>query len=305
MYNNLEQIYQTKKKIISKRTKINTNLLIKAYDGIVKQKTITEIHRDIRRILIKNDCYDKYIENYVRKVVKKAKQTEDYDKLFNDMLIEGINAIVFSQARKMESNMKDEVIHNMVEKNRWDLKNKVFGEDEVIKAKIFYLASHHIDSAEDHRQWQGKIYVDKNWEMLLNKYPETKKKVKKFIEEQDIRDFQWVIGKPVYFITRPNCRHYFKPLTIEQALSFSPTTLLHRYNMTHSVGKQDMKPIKTSGSVTYTRSNIENIIKKYQERLDYHEGLYKVKQTDEMKRYVDKDKLLIKKWKEYLSGKRG
>ena len=307
MYNQLEQIYQQKKKIISKRTQVNSNVLVKAYEGLIKQKSVTEIHRDIRRILIRADCYDKYVENYVRKVVKKGKRlknTEEIDLLFTDMLYAGLNSIVYKQAREKEGKQKEEIIEKMVDKNRWDVTHKVFdGEDKILSAKIIYLASSHLDSALDHKDYQGKMYVDKNWEMLLKDYPKTKALVKQFIEKKNIKTFQWVIGKPVWFITRPNCRHYFKPITLEQALDNSESALLKKFNMLHATGYENMKPIKTDGKGVYTRENIENIIKKYKQRLYFHEGLYKVNPTDLMKGYIDKDKLLIKKWQSYLNKK--
>lgn len=285
-------------------TKINTNLLIKAYDGLVKKKPINEINRDIRRILIKNDCYDKYVENYVRKVVKKGKKTTDLDKLFDDSLLIGLNAIIFNKARKQESKEKDEIIDNMIKKNRWDIENKVFEDKTIRNAKIFYLASQHLDSAKDHKDYQGKIYVDKNWNLLLKSYPNVKKEVGEYIEKNHIQTFQWVTGSPVYFITRPNCRHYFKPITIDQAINESASSLIKRFKMIHTVGKENMKPIYSDSGASYTRNNIENIIKKYEERLEYHEGLYKVNPSDELKRYIDKDQLLINKWKQYLRGKK-
>lgn len=82
---------------------------------------------------------------------------------------------------------------------------------------IFYLASEHADSADDHANFQGKIYVLENWESKITD-SETREKVRNFIREKDIRTIEWVKGEPVYFNTRPNCRHYFIPITIEQAM---------------------------------------------------------------------------------------
>ncbi len=82
---------------------------------------------------------------------------------------------------------------------------------------IFYLASEHADSADDHANFQGKIYVLENWESKITD-SETREKVRNFIREKDIRTIEWVKGEPVWFNTRPNCRHYFIPITIEQAM---------------------------------------------------------------------------------------
>ena len=82
---------------------------------------------------------------------------------------------------------------------------------------IFYLASEHADSADDHAPYQGKVYVLENWESKITD-SETREKVRNFIREKDIRTIEWVKGEPVWFNTRPNCRHYFIPITIEQAM---------------------------------------------------------------------------------------
>lgn len=82
---------------------------------------------------------------------------------------------------------------------------------------IFYLASEHADSADDHAPYQGKVYVLENWESKVAD-EELREKIRKFIVKNNIRTLEWVKGAPVWFNTRPNCRHYFVPITIEQAM---------------------------------------------------------------------------------------
>ncbi len=84
---------------------------------------------------------------------------------------------------------------------------------------IFFLASSHADCADDHVDYQGKIYVKENWQRFIK--PEKIAEIQDFITKKDIKTMEWVIDKPVYFTTRPNCRHYFAPITIEQALGKS------------------------------------------------------------------------------------
>ena len=81
---------------------------------------------------------------------------------------------------------------------------------------IFYLASEHADCADDHASYQGKLYVNEKWETIISD-KDLKERVKSFIQKNNIQTLQWVKGKPVWFTTRPNCRHFLMPITIEQA----------------------------------------------------------------------------------------
>ncbi len=82
---------------------------------------------------------------------------------------------------------------------------------------IFFLASEHADCADDHAKSQGKLYVNENWEQVIADN-ELRERIRNFIGRNDIQTIQWVKGPPVYFTTRPNCRHFFIPITVTQAL---------------------------------------------------------------------------------------
>ena len=86
---------------------------------------------------------------------------------------------------------------------------------------IFYLASHHANPAQDHEFWEGKLYVDRFWRNTVHAtYPgELIKKIERFIKSNDIKTVQWVTGFPVYFITRPYCKHFFIPVPTQEVLS--------------------------------------------------------------------------------------
>lgn len=82
---------------------------------------------------------------------------------------------------------------------------------------IFYLASEHPDCADDHKNYQGKMYIKSNWKSII-KQDELIPKIETFINNKRMMTIEEVIEKPVWFSTRPNCRHYFTPITIKQAL---------------------------------------------------------------------------------------
>ena len=228
-----------------------------------------------------------------------------YDVFKKEDAYQQMKLFSYEYAKKEETKLKKQIIDDSIDdsfdyliKIDWGDRNKA--EEQVEKAKIFYLASSHDDCAIDHLDWQGKIYIDENWKKLI-KSAELKKKIQNFINQNEIKTFQWVIGKPVWFITRPNCRHYFKKLQVKEVMENDLNTLIKINKMHRKIGSKDQQTIYHSTKKSwYTRENIENIIAKYEDRLSYHKSLYDVQPNEELKKEIEKDKLLIKKWKAYL-----
>ena len=92
---------------------------------------------------------------------------------------------------------------------------------------IFYLCSHHANPAEDHKDWEGRIYIDRFWRSTVQGvYPESvMKQVESYVKDNDVRSVQWVTGEPVYMITRPYCRHFFIPVPTSEVLEGSVAEL--------------------------------------------------------------------------------
>lgn len=130
---------------------------------------------------------------------------------------------------------------------------------------IFFIASAHADCADDHIDYQGKIYVKEDWQRYIK--PERIDEIQSFINKNNIATMEWVISKPVYFTTRPNCRHYFRPITIEQALNKSLNEL-HKELNTKKPKTSESKEItaKRYNALKEQRKN-ERAIRKYKEKL--------------------------------------
>lgn len=81
---------------------------------------------------------------------------------------------------------------------------------------VFWLVSSFGDSAKDHVDYQGKIYIDRDWESMVDE--ETREKIQNYINangtmiKQDVEE-----GEP-YLTTRPNCRHRWMPMSTEEVL---------------------------------------------------------------------------------------
>lgn len=199
------------------------------------------------------------------------------------------NTISYQVATHYESDSKAELLKLEIDRNRG------FG-----NPRVFYLASSHNDCAEDHIDYQGKIYIDEKWKDLV-KSKEIKDEIQKYVNIHNTKTFQWVIGKPVWFITRPNCRHYMKALTTEDVLGHSVDVLTRNHKLHTKIGKEITKTIKhPTNKEWYKEENIIDIIKKYKERLEYHKSLWEVKKSQPIKRAIEKDKLLIEKWEKVL-----
>ena len=83
---------------------------------------------------------------------------------------------------------------------------------------VFYMCSIHSHPAEGHKDWQGRIYVDRYWESVLEGQPEMQKKVAAYIRNHDTLTVQEICGEPVYLLTRPYCKHFMISLDTDEVL---------------------------------------------------------------------------------------
>ena len=246
------------------------------YEDVLKHKPIRQIHEDLLKATINSN---KTLEAYFHRLANRAKKLdkgagEYYGAGGLDVLAVALinlfsknannyeaTVLINSEIRKYESEMKAEILKNAWKENR-------------LNGKIFYVASKHADSAKDHEPWQGRIYVDRYWHNY-----DTDGRLGKFIRENNIQTAQWVTGKPVWFITRPNCRHYFTNYTIEQILS----------------GKYRIPNRKIGDRRLQTPAGVN--LEYYENRLKMLLTLYKKHPTALLKKQIKKTRLLITKWR--------
>lgn len=249
------------------------------YNDVLKHKSIKEIHADLLKSTINPN---KVLLGYMVKLSNRVKKLDKgagayYGTGGLDILAVAIidlfakqavnyNAtkVVNSEVRKYESDQKWEILDNSWKENRKS-------------GRIFYVASSHKDSAKDHEPWQGKIYVDRYWHNY-----DYDGRLEKYIRENDIRTVQWVTGKPVWFVTRPNCRHYFTTYTTEEILG-------GKFKVPHrKIGDKRLQ--------TPRDANLQY----YEDRLRLLQNMYKKYATPNLKRQIEKTKLLISKWKKLI-----
>lgn len=220
----------------------------------------------------KTPVSDKYLLAFAIKLTNKAHKIQAESS--------GLLAIALLDLFKRDnSNEKAKKVINHQTQRRAEEEKEVAIDDFIDKSRDngewFYLASSHDDCAADHKAYQGKLYVDE-------KAPED---VIEFARKRGLYTVQWVMNGPAWFITRPNCRHFFVSLTLKQVMKNSVKKLKKRYN-THSMeGHKALATPKTEA------------IAEYEDRYKLLKKLYNEYPTDNLKAEILKVKLLLEKWK--------
>lgn len=123
---------------------------------------------------------------------------------------------------------------------------------------IFFLCSYHNNPADDHKDYQGRIYVDRFWRQKVS--GREYYSVLSYIKNHNIMTIQEVMGEPVWLSTRPYCRHYFIALDTGTVLHNSRNKLVKEYGMTYEKGWD------TEGYYKLRDSVYENLDNKYPHR---------------------------------------
>lgn len=253
------------------------------YKGRLDLKSVKQIHKELYLATINSKASEKSkMFHYAYRLSSKLAKVSDkfmidnnhYSANEGDLLAVSLYATlkhwnVFDNFKVMINN---ELMHHEGEIKTEMLEN--LWQEGRKSGHIFYVASSHADCAKDHQDYQGKIYVD----AYFNRH---NKELCDFIRENQFRTVQWITGKPVYFITRPHCRHYFKQYTFEQIRD-------GRYHIPHR--KKGMKTMQTPRGAT---------IEQYKERLETLKALYNAHQSRFLKEKILKTRILIQKWEDY------
>lgn len=167
-------------------------------------------------------------------------------------------SLVNQEVRNKEASVKERIIRQLTS---YGIENR----------EHFALVSKHLDSAIDHLNYQGKLYLLTNdlqeSELLLANRLGINKTLASVMHD-----------KP-YLITRPNCRHYFITLSESDIGSKSVDTLLKENNMITKVGSRVIKNLRNNTSI----------------KLNYYKELYKVRRVPYLASRIKKLKELVEK----------
>lgn len=167
-------------------------------------------------------------------------------------------SLVNQEVRNKEASVKERVIRQLTS---YGIENR----------EHFALVSKHLDSAIDHLDFQGKLYLLTNdlqeSELLLANKLGINKTLTSVMHD-----------KP-YLITRPNCRHYFITLSESDIGDKSVDTLLKENKMITKVGSRVIKNLRNNTSI----------------KLNYYKELYKVRRVPYLASRIKKLKELVEK----------
>ena len=229
---------------------------------------LRQLEKDFKKYGI-NTPICKSCLNLARFLAKKLKQdTQETDgiilatllmKRFEKLRVyQRFISLVNQEVRNKEASVKERVIRQLTS---YGIENR----------EHFALVSKHLDSAIDHIDFQGKLYLLTNdlqeSELLLA----SKLGINKTLAS--------VMHDKPYLITRPNCRHYFITLSESDIGSKSVDTLLKENKMITKVGSRVIKNLRNNTSI----------------KLNYYKELYKVKKIPYLAKRIKKLKELVEK----------
>ena len=249
------------------RVALITALYISLLDGY-------SLNKRIKRIV--GDNQDEAILIMVAMIIamyKKLKKVEGSNNLAEEIehshILEQTHSEAYKAQRKIIGEQKEAFIMSNLQAN-------------AMNKKWFYLCSSHADSAKDHAPWQGKVYIDDNCD---------DEKCLALARMYHMKSYQWVVGKPVWMVTRPNCRHYFKALTYNEVAGKTYDSLIEEHKMHRKIGNRPIMQTLKGGD------NVQIVIKSYEERLRLHVSMYKARPNEFLRLAIKKDKFLLNKWK--------
>lgn len=167
-------------------------------------------------------------------------------------------SLVNQEVRNKEASVKEKVIRQLTS---YGIENR----------EHFALVSKHLDSAIDHADYQGKIYL------LTNDLQESELLLARKIGIN--KTLSSVMHDKPYLITRPNCRHYFITLSESDIGDISVDTLLKENKMITKVGSRVIKNLRNNTSI----------------KLNYYKELYKVRRVPYLAGRIKKLKELVEK----------
>lgn len=148
-------------------------------------------------------------------------------------------------------------------KTRTVIKQEIVNNQAKMGAKlgiVFYMCDVLGDSADDHEDFQGKVYYNADAFIPDN--------VQEYIDANDILSMQEVMLGDPFLTTRPNCRHNFHAVPTQDVLIDTPKEILDNYGLVKGEYKE-----QNYGLTQQQRLN-ERTIRKYKTREQTAQKLY-------------------------------
>lgn len=237
-------------------------------DDLQINALLRQLEKDFKKYGINTPIYKKCL-NLARFLASKLKQDrQELDgiilatllmKRFEKLRVyQRFISLVNQEVRNKEASVKESIIRQLTS---YGIENR----------EHFALVSKHLDSAIDHIDFQGKLYL------LTNDLQESELLLARKIGIN--KTLASVMHDKPYLITRPNCRHYFITLSESDIGSKSVDTLLKENKMITKVGSRVIKNLRNNTSI----------------KLNYYKELYKVRRVPYLASRIKKLKELVEK----------
>ena len=179
------------------------------------KKQVNSISKEVNEGLLQlgNNAVNAY-QRTLNDIFLKVKSASDLKEQLSKHLASGLDIdVIYRDGKKYAFDTYFEM------KARTDIQQDI-GSNMIAAGKengiIFYITSFYGDCAPDHADYQGKIYVDKDWESLA---PNDRiDEIRSYINSNKILTVQEVTENKPFLTTRPNCRHYFQYISIDEVL---------------------------------------------------------------------------------------
>lgn len=265
---------------------------------IRKELQIVSVHIGLTAAEI-NQLWGQFLKTYLeisrktfsslRKIELRFGKKEDYEESLKQRRATIYDSIRVRIMRNDLVKLANEMMYQYEYRRKHDA---IFGTDGLLDQKDdlenytpFFLASSHPKPAKDHADWEGKVYYDEDWEKYVS--DQDADRIRAYIRNHKLRSVQWVVGPPVYLVTRRNCKHYLRPIPLEEVLHSSAKSLLKK----HKMYMPNEKPV--SRDVLYYRE--------YYDRLKVEEALHELVPNEKLAKDILKDKKLLAKWTKIIN----
>ena len=163
---------------------------------------------------------------------------------------------------------------------------------------VFYIAAYYGDCADDHVALNGAIVYDEDYATIN---PDRAEEIEAYIKSNKLMSIQEAVGEAGnYFTTRPNCRHFFSYISIDQVLGIKSKDDLMQVREDQDLNfKGEYKPEKYK-ALTEQRNN-ERAIRQYKQRVEVAEQRLAdmpsgapVEEINKLKNYISKNEANVR-----------
>lgn len=197
-------------------------IMKKGYEIIVRAldegKSLNKVKKELTAFvnsfsgITRNEKYEIWQEFY--KLVRAARHDENWQKKIS--LRKSYDAVL-------------KVVRRVERKKKLREKRALVREQLDSQEYIFYICSVHQKPAEDHKDYQGQIFVDRFWRQKVKGTDYYA--VLSYIKNHKTITVQQIMKEPVYLTTRPNCKHFFIPLDTYTVLHTSQKKLAEKHRV--------------------------------------------------------------------------